>query len=227
MDTWDPKSNSNLRPIATKVPGIHISELLPRVARYMDKLALVRSMHTEETNHPQGTYQALTAHRPNAAMKFPSLGSIICREMGARNELPPYALVPKPQDGEFFTYEDAYNAAFLGANFNPMIVPDPNQENFQIADLRLPKTITAATIERRQSFLRVVDNVFREREQHAEFGQMDALSRQALGMLLSPRVARAFDLSREPARIKDAYGRNRVGQSVLLARRLVESGCRS
>jgi hypothetical protein len=226
MDTWDPKPNSNLRPIATKVPGIQISELLPRVARHMDKLSLIRSMHTEETNHPQGTYQALTAHRPNAAMKFPSVGSIICRELGPRNELPPYALVPKPQEGDFFTYEDAYNGAFLGANYNPIIVPDPSQDDFHIADLRLPKSITAQTIERRQSFLRVVDRLYREREQHAEFGQLDALSRQALGMLLSPRVARAFDLSREPARIKDAYGRNRVGQSVLLARRLVEAGCR-
>src|SRR5438105_1809983 len=74
MDTWDPKPNSGLRPIATKVTGIQISELLPRVSRHMDKLSLVRSMHTEETNHPQGTFQALTAHRPNAAMKFPSLG---------------------------------------------------------------------------------------------------------------------------------------------------------
>jgi hypothetical protein len=226
MDTWDPKPNSNLRPIATRVPGIHISELLPRVARHMDKLALVRSMQTEETNHPQGTYQALTGHRPNAAMKFPSLGSIVCREMGPRNELPPYALVPKPQEGDFFTYEDAYTGAFLGANYNPVIVPDPSRDGFQMADLRLPKTVTAATIERRQAFLRVVDRQFREREQHAEFVQMDALSRQALGMLLSPRVARAFDLGQEPARLRDAYGRDRVGQSVLLARRLVEAGCR-
>jgi len=226
MDTWDPKPSSGFQPVSTRVPGIHISEILPRVAQHMDKLSIVRSMRTEETNHPQGTYQALTAHRPNAAMKFPSLGSIICRETGPRNELPPYALVPKPQEGDFFTYEDAYNGAFLGANYNPMIVPDPSQKNFQIADLRLPKSITAATIERRRSFLRIVDRMYREREEHAEFGQMDDLSRQALGMLLSPRVARAFDLSQEPDRLKDAYGRTRVGQSVLLARRLIQAGCR-
>src|ERR1700687_3881735 len=64
MDTWDPKSNSNLKSIATKVPGIQISEVLPRVAQQMNKLAVIRSVHTEETNHPQGTYQALTGHRP-------------------------------------------------------------------------------------------------------------------------------------------------------------------
>jgi hypothetical protein len=226
MDTWDPKPNSGFKPIGTKVTGIRISEVLPRAARHMDKLAVIRSVHTEETNHPQGTYEALTAHRPNAAMKFPSLGSIICKETGPRNELPQYALVPKPQEGDFFTYEDAYNAAFLGANYNPMIVPDPSQKDFHIPDLRLPKTITARAIEDRKSFLKVVDRLYREKEPLAEFGTMDALSRQALAMLLSPKVERAFDLSREPDRIRDAYGRDRVGQSVLLARRLVESGCR-
>jgi hypothetical protein len=226
MDTWDPKPNSGLKPIATRVPGIQISELFPRVARQMDKLSVIRSVHTEENNHPQGTYNTLTGHRPNAAMKFPSVGSIICKETGPRNELPQYALVPQPSEVDFFTYADAYNAAFIGADYNPMIVPDPSQDNFHIPDLRLPKTVTADTIEHRHSFLKVVDRQFREKEQLAEFGTMDALSRQALGMLLSPNVEKAFDLSQEPGKLRDAYGRNRVGQSVLLARRLIESGCR-
>src|SRR5438034_10803332 len=72
VDTWDPKPNSSFKPISTNVPGIQISELLPRMAKQMDKLAIVRSMHTEEDNHPQGTYYALTGHRPNPAMQFPS-----------------------------------------------------------------------------------------------------------------------------------------------------------
>src|SRR5262249_53695358 len=222
MDTWDPKGNSSLKRIATNVPGIQISELFPRVAQQMKKLSIVRSMHTEETNHPQGTYQALTGHRPNAAMKFPSLGSMICKETGPRNELPQYALVPQPSEVDFFTYADAYGPAFLGANYNPMVVPDPSQDGFHIPDLRLPKTITAETIEHRRSFLKVVDRLYREKEQLADFGKMDTLSRQALGMLMSPKVEKAFDLSQEPDKIRDAYGRNRVGQSVLLARRLVE-----
>src|SRR5262245_6141976 len=226
MDTWDPKSNSNLKPIATKAPGIQISELFPRIARQMNRLSVIRSVHTEENNHPQGTYNTLTGHRPNAAMKFPSVGSILCKETGPRNELPQYALVPQPQEVDFFTYADAYSAAFLGANYNPMIVPDPSQENFHIPDLKLPKSITADTIESRKSFLKVVDRLYRDKEQQAEFDTMDALSRQALGMLLSPKVEKAFDLSQESNKVRDAYGRDRVGQSVLLARRLIESGCR-
>ncbi|HKB36616.1 MAG TPA: DUF1501 domain-containing protein [Gemmataceae bacterium] len=226
MDTWDPKGNSTLKRIATRVPGIQISELFPRIARQMNKLSVIRSVHTEENNHPQGTYNTLTGHRPIAAMKFPSLGSIICKETGPRNELPQYALVPQPSEVDFFTYADAYNAAFIGANYNPMIVPDPSQPDFHIPDLRLPKTVTADTIEHRQSFLKVVDRLYREKEEQAEFDTMDALSRQALGMLLSPKVEKAFDLSKEPDKLREAYGRNRVGQSVLLARRLIESGCR-
>jgi hypothetical protein len=192
----------------------------------MDKLSIIRSMRTQENNHPQGTYQALTGHRPNAAMKFPSLGSMICKEMGPRNEMPQYALVPQPQEVDFFTYADAYNAAFIGADYNPMIVPDPSMDDFQVADLRLPKTITAEMIEHRRTFLNVVDRVYREKEQLAEFSTLDALSRQALDMLLSPVVANAFDISKEDPKLRDRYGRNRVGQSVLLARRLIESGCR-
>lgn len=226
VDTWDPKPNSNFKPVSTRVSGVQISELFPRTARQMNKLSVIRSVRTEENNHPQGTYNTLTGHRPNAAMKFPSLGSIICKETGPRNEVPQYALVPQPQEVDFFTYADAYNGGFLGADYNPMIVPDPSQEGFHIPDLKLPKSITAKTIEDRKSFLKVVDRHYREKEDLAEFGTMDALSRQALGMLLSPKVERAFDLSKEPGRVRDAYGRDRVGQSVLLARRLIESGCR-
>ena len=100
-ETFDPKPDAPaeirgpFKPIATNVPGIQISELLPRVAKQMDKLSIVRSMHTEEDNHPQGTYYALTGHRPNPAMQFPSFGSIISKEMGARNNLPPYVLTPQ------------------------------------------------------------------------------------------------------------------------------------
>src|SRR5262249_6145599 len=89
-----------------------------------------------------------------------------------------------------------------------------------------PKTLTAETIEHRLSFLKVVDRLYRDKEQLAEFGTMDSLEQRALTMLLAPEVKKAFDLAQEPEKIKEAYGRHRVGQSVLLARRLVEAGCR-
>ena len=92
MDTWDPKANSPFRSISTNVAGIQVSELLPRVAKRMDKLSIIRTMYTEENNHPQASYYAMTGHRPNPAMEFPSFGSIITKEMGGRNDVPPTSL---------------------------------------------------------------------------------------------------------------------------------------
>ena len=80
MDTWDPKPNSTFKPISTNVDGIQISEIFPRVAQHMDKLAIIRSMHTRDPNHSQGTYETMTGHVPSAVMHFPSLGSVIARE---------------------------------------------------------------------------------------------------------------------------------------------------
>src|SRR3989440_11511874 len=92
IDTWDPKPNSNFKPISTNVAGIQVSELLPKIARKMDKIALVRSMHTRGNDHPQATHYVITGHEINPAMQFPSLGSIVTKELGARNAVPPHVL---------------------------------------------------------------------------------------------------------------------------------------
>jgi len=220
VDTWDPKPNSSFKPISTNVAGIQISELLPRVSKHMDKLAVIRSMHTEENDHPPGTYYVMTGHRPSTAMRFPSLGSIIAKEMAPRNDIPPYVVTP-PQ-----SYGHSYNAGFIGPQYDPMVVPDPNQEDFKIADLSLPKSLSVEAIEERRSFLEIVDSHYRQKEKNAEFAKLDTYTQQALNMILSPAVKRAFDLSQEAPKTREAYGRTRFGQSVLLARRLVEAGCR-
>ena len=222
VDTWDPKPNSSFRPISTNVPGIQISELLPRVAKNMDKLAIIRSMHTEQIDHPQGQHYAITGHNPNAAMQFPSLGSIISKEVGPRGVFPPYVQVARMHP----VYQAYFRSAFLGPNFDPMVIPDPSQKNFEVPDLSLPKTLTPERVEDRRSFQRVVDHLFRQKEEIAEYSNMDSFTEQALKIILSPSVKKAFDLSLETDKTKDAYGRHSFGQSVLLARRLVEGGCR-
>jgi len=220
MDTWDPKPNSNFKTISTNTAGIQISELFPRVAKLMDRLSIIRSMHTEENNHPEGTYYGMTGHRPNPTMRFPSFGSIIGKELGSRHDVPPYVVTP-PQ-----SYPHSYNAGFIGPQYDPLVVPDPNQEDFKIPDLTLPKSLTPELIETRQAFLRVVDKRIRDKEEFAEFSNMDAYQEQALRMILAPNVRKAFDLTLEPPKDREAYGRSRFGQSMLLARRLVEAGCR-
>ena len=224
VDTWDPKSNSSFKPISTNVPGIQVSELLPRTAQHMDKLSIVRSMQTEEDNHPQGTYYALTGQRPNPAMKFPSFGSIITKEMGATNRVPPHVLVPQWKKER--QYEKYFESAFLGPEYNPMLVPDPSEAGFEVADVSLPKSFAAERLEDRLGFRKIWDHYYRQRVEFSEFADMDSFQQQALSMVLSPEVREAFDLSQESEKTKDAYGRDPVGQSVLLARRLVEAGSR-
>src|SRR5438034_10533832 len=122
VDTWDPKPNSSFRPIATNVAGIRISALLPRLAKHMDKLAIIRSMHTEEQNHAQGTYYVMTGHRPNPAMQFPSFGSIVTKEMGPRNNVPPYVMAPD-FEVEKERFGTGFKAGFLGPEYDPMMLP--------------------------------------------------------------------------------------------------------
>jgi hypothetical protein len=224
IDTWDPKPNSSFKPIATNVAGIQISELLPRVARHMDKLAIVRSMHTRGNDHPQGTHYAVTAHEVNAAMNFPSLGSIIAKESGPRHNMPPNVLLPRWESNR--QYEEYFRAAFLGSDYDPMCIPDPSRKDFQVADLSLPKSVSERAVESRHEFLKVVDRRYRRLTSAAEHANMDHFSAQAWQMLLTPAVRDAFDLSRESDKIRDRYGRDAVGQSALLARRLVEAGTR-
>jgi len=224
IDTWDPKPNSAFQPISTNVPGIQISELLPQVSRRMDRLSLVRSMHTRGSDHPQGTHYAITGHEVNPAMQFPSIGSIIAKETGIRNAMPPHVLAPQWEKAR--QYEEYFRAGFLGPEYDPMCIPDPSKPDFQIADLSLPKSVSAAAVENRQGFLQMVDRRYRKLVDGAEHAQMDGFSAQAWKMLLNPGVREAFDLSKESEKVRDRYGRDAVGQSALMARRLVEAGTR-
>lgn len=224
IDTWDPKPNSAFQPISTNVPGIQISELLPQVSRRMDRLSLVRSMHTRGSDHPQGTHYAITGHEVNPAMQFPSIGAILAKETGVRNAMPPHVLAPQWEKAR--QYEDYFRAGFLGPEYDPMCIPDPSKPDFQIADLSLPKSVSAAAVANRQGFLQMVDRRYRKLVDGAEHAQMDGFSAQAWKMLLNPGVREAFDLSKESEKVRDRYGRDAVGQSALMARRLVEAGTR-
>ena len=225
IDTWDPKPNSSFKAIPTNVPGIQVSELLPRVSNQMDKLAIIRSMYSLERDHDPAVYYAMTGHRPNPAMQFPSIGSVVCKEMGPQvHGMPPYVLQPQWERNR--VYEDYFKAAFLGPEFDPMIVPDPSKAGFQVPDLTLPKSVSVQRLHDRRSLLKIVDQSFRDIEDMAQYAHMDQFQEEALKMILSPAVHKAFDLSEEPDRIKESYGLHGFGQSVLLARRLVEHGCR-
>ena len=233
IDTWDPKPNSSFRAIGTNVPGIQISELLPHLAKHMDKLAIIRSMHTEENNHGEATHYAATGHGPNPAMKFPAFNAVIAKEMGPRGSIPPNIMIPGMPKGKI--YEDMFRGHIISAKYDPVMVPDvnkgivSNQEippRYEMSDLSLPKDFPRERIEDRQSFLRVIDRFYRQKMEIPEFAHMDTFTEQAWNMIFSPAVLRAFDLSQESEKIKKNYGLHPFGQSVLLARRLIEAGSR-
>ena len=235
VDTWDPKPKSAFKPISTNVAGIQISELFPKIARQMDKLAIIRSLHTEENNHGEATHYAATAHRPNPGMKFPSFGSIITKETGHRNNVPPYVQVMEMPKGK--VYDEFFKAQFIGAQYDPMVIPNPNPlagkgqiqndvKAFDVPDLSLPESLSVDQLDDRRSLLKLVDQTYRRKVERAEFSSMDTFTGEAWKMILAPEVRKAFDLSQEPEKTREAYGRTGFGQSVLLARRLVESGSR-
>lgn len=226
MDTWDVKGNTTFKPISTNAPGVQICEIFPKLAKHMDKLSIIRTMVTRERNHPQATLETLTGHVPNPALKFPSFGSMVAKESGPQKNMPPFVVVPTPTESDFFNYEGGYKASFIGSQYDGLILSDPSKPDFQVPDLSLPKTVSAEAIEDRRTMLKIVDRYLREKEEIAEFTKMDTFQEQAMKMILSPHVKEAFDLSKESEKTKDRYGRNRAGQSVLLARRLVEGGSR-
>ena len=171
LDSWDVKANSGFRPIATNAPGVQISEIFPGVAKHMDKLSIIRSMRTQERNHPQGTIETLCGHRPNPALKFPSVGSIVSKELGSRDNMPAFVVVPLPTEGDFFNYEEAYRSGFLGPAYDSMILPDPSKPDFVVPDLSLPKSISAEAIDDRRTMLKIVDQYYRQKRKHRRVRQ--------------------------------------------------------
>lgn len=237
MDTFDPKPNSSFKSIPTNVPGVHFSELLPKLSQRMDKLGVIRSMHTEENNHGNGTHFAATGHRLNPAMKFPSFASVISNELGSRSYMPRHIMVPEMPKGKVYT--DYFRGHIISPENDPFFLPDPNPgavggrlpegvewQDYAVPDLQIPKGLSADRIENRRAMLDLVDRSFRQRVESASFEKMDSFIEQALGMISAQQVRQAFDMSQESDHMKDAYGRDGVGQSVLLARRLIEAGSR-
>ena len=232
QDTYDMKPESPAdfrgmyRPISTSASGIQVGERCPVQARMMNKIALVRSVHHENGIHAPSAHWVLTgAFGPtlarNAAQK-PSLGSVIARSLGSRRpQIPAYITIPK---SEAFGYQ---GAVYLGKSYNPFEVgADPNAPNFEVPNLTLPKGLSTRELESRQALLKRFDTLRRDIDASGGMAGLDTFKAQALEMVAGDRMRSAFDLSREPAALRDRFGRHRYGQSALLARRLVEAGAR-
>jgi hypothetical protein len=224
-ESWDPKPfaapeyRGPFSPIKG-VTGEYVGEQFANIAKIMDKISIIRSMTHGEAAHERGTCNMLTGYRPSPAIKFPSFGSIISHEQGSRNNLPPYVAIPgvfAPEQGSGYM-SSAYGPFALGS--------DPADGGFTVRDLAPPKDIDAKRFARRRSLLSTVDEHFSSIEKSDALNAMDSFYNAAYSLISSDKAREAFNLSAEPAKLRDEYGRNAAGQRFLLARRLVEAGTR-
>jgi len=206
--------------IDTKIPGIQFGELMKETSQIADKITVIRSMSHGEAAHERGTHNMFTGYRPSPALEYPSIGSVISHELGPRNDLPPYVCVPSVPN-------EYANSGYLSSAFGPFALgANPEDGNFQVRDLNLPKGVDDARFMRRKSLLETVDHHFRTLEESDSLDAMDAFYQHAYKIISSQKAREAFDLKSEPDAIKDEYGRTAAGQRMLLARRLIEGGVR-
>jgi hypothetical protein len=243
VDLWDMKPNApdNVRgpfkPIATKVSGIKISELLPRLAGQADKYSIVRTVHHRHLNHNTGMYWSIvgrpypidsTLINPSRS-DYPSFGTLtgwLAQRDGYSGPLPPYVITPLPHCDSLVYITPGQFGGCLGARYDPFVLnSDPNAANFRVPNISLADNLTSARLGERRSLLGSLDG-----HGHHFSGtspiNLDVNRTRAFSLIASSEVQKAFDLSREPPRLRDRYGRNSWGQSHLLARRLIEAGVR-
>ena len=241
LDTFDPKpdheNGGEFSAIKTNVPGIHISEHLPQLAKQTDKLAIIRSLSTKEGDHTRGTHLMQTGQPPMGAINYPSIGSVMARELGdTKDALPNFISIGQ---GRMFS-DSATGSGFLGPRYSPLRATGtggqfqrpgddvdenakPNFASMSIPGLKPPSSVEARRMARRLELLKSHQQSFVG--QHVSSA---ALAHQTVYdgavQLMNGDSAAAFDLSKEPEKLRRQYGEGVFGQGCLLARRLVEHG---
>jgi hypothetical protein len=242
LDTWDLKPDAPLeirgefRPIATTVPGLRISELFPRLARQADKYCIVRSVTHRDTVHTSAGYTMLTGvYYPRAVTSakmirpapddHPHLGSIVARVRGACRGMPPFVALPEIIRDAGVNDYPGFDGGFLGKPYAPFLVQaDPARRTFQVPDIFLPSDMSVRRLDDRRVLLDQLNQRFDAVARSGLLADEDRFYQQAFAMLRSPETRRAFELEREPYRVRQAYGKHLFGQGCLLARRLLEAG---
>jgi hypothetical protein len=238
QDTWDLKPTApveirgQFKPIATKVPGIHICEHLPLLADRVDRLAIVRSMTHTDVDHLTSTHFLLTGQPPPRTTElrgdWPHIGAVLARLGRGRDPLPPFvSLRPKLENDvpRFVEQCHGQTAGWLGQAFDPLSIDaNPAEADYRVGDFHLPPEVSAARLGERRDLLRDLNEPLRRRGSRVPTETMDRHVQRAFDILNSASGIGAFDLTQEPAAVRERYGLNPHGQSVLQARRLVERG---
>jgi hypothetical protein len=227
LDTYDLKPNApaeirgEFKPIKTNVPGIQIGEHLSRQAQIMDKLVILRSAYHTNAGHGMGSQWMLTGYQPTIEVNdnvYPSCGSVVARMRGPNEPgLPAYVNLPRVLS--------LGKSAYLGVSYNPFAPDsDPNSPGFQVRNLKLPGRVDASRLGQRRELLQELDKIRRDIDTRDDIAGLDRFYRDGMEMVTNTKAQRAFDIQKEPDKLRERYGRNDLGQCCLLARRLVEAG---
>ena len=239
QDTWDLKPEGPLAtrgeflPIATNVSGLQVGEHFPQIAKQADKLAIIRSVGQGDNNHLSGAYAGLTGRRhpmenrsvEAADVDFPQYGSVLSKLRPNANGLPTFVAVPEMIHTTNGMITPGQDAGFLGKRYDPFQVTDhPDRHDFSIASLNLPSGVGRERMAGRRSLLEQLEQTSRLIERSARARSLDQFYERALEMVLALKTRQAFDLGRVSEAERWRYGWHTFGQSVLMARRLIESG---
>jgi hypothetical protein len=234
LDTWDLKPNAPaevrgpFKPIKTNAPGIEISEIFPKMAKHGDKFSLIRSVfHTATAVHDTGHQMMQTGRLFTGGVEHPHMGCTLGYLRGGRGELPAHVILPRLMGRTGGNVPHGQNAGYLGKSYDPFVLnADPSVANFKVPDLLPPDYISDIRAERRQKLRDAIDGEMQKFENVAAAKQLDDSFHQAYKLMSSPRAREAFAIEKEPAAVRDRYGRTRFGQCCLMARRLIEAGVR-
>ena len=221
LETFDPKRDvpeevcGPFKPIATVVPGIALSELLPLTARITDKLAILRSMTSPLGEHGIANQYMLSGYQPGSPVAYPSIGSVVAHRRQSMSPLPSYITVPDARS--------SMGPGFLGANYGPFSISgDPAKSDFQVKDLDYYPGLDGDRLNRRRQFLQNIEAT--DRALSTDKVTLDPTFEQAFRLISTPEAKRAFHLGEESDATRGRYGPRTFGQSCLLARRLIERG---
>jgi hypothetical protein len=234
VDTWDMKPDAPaeirgpFKPIATNASGVEISEIFPRHAEIADKISFVRSCyHTSAAVHDAGWQMMQTGRQFSGGVETPHAGAVASYLQGRRTDLPPFVVLPQTMGRGGGNLPNGQAGGFLGKSHDPFALnADPSKDNFQVPDLLPPADIGTVRLDRRRRLRDLVDDTVKSFDASDNAKLLDSNFETAYRMMTSAQAREAFDLSKEPASVRDRYGRTRFGQCCLLARRLVESGVR-
>jgi hypothetical protein len=240
-ETWDPKPDADVKirgefkPIASSVPGLRVGELMPRIARLADRCCVLRAVSTNDHSHGSSYHWALTGipHspgnteqvKPGAPNDWPGFPAVVRHLRAGTGSLPAAITLPERMIGNDFTVMLGQDAGFLGRAADPWLLTcDPAAPGFDLPALGLPAEVPPLRFDERRSLLEQVNRHLDGVDRAGTSRLYAAQSQQAFDLLRSRQARLAFDLEREPPAVRDRYGRHKFGQSVLLARRLIEAG---